>query len=385
MYKLYSDSIRPKNKTHILIIYPSFPSKKLRSMTTSTILLQCLLAIAFVSVSSALSVPDPLKDVPSFVNPWLPFKNLSGCHMGENRTGIANMKKYLSEFGYLPSPLSNSNFSDSFDSEFQDAILSYQRRLGLNATGYLDERTIEKMVSPRCGVADIINGTYTHGRNLYTYFEGNPAWPNTSRDLRYALIATSASTIDVTTLRQVFARAFSRWAAVIPMNFTETDSAQDADITIGFYNGSHGDGEPFDGPLGTLAHAFSPTDGRFHLDASETWVANDVTKSSSNVAIDLESVAVHEIGHLLGLGHSTIEEAIMYPTLTVREQKVELTQDDVSGVQYLYGSNPEFKGVAPAGVAGETMDSSGSAEILRGGLGVLLGLGILVMTNYLVI
>lgn len=293
--------------------------------------------------------------------------------MGENRTGLANLKKYLSEFGYLPSPLANSNFSDSFDSDFQDAILSYQHHLGLNATGYLDEGTVEKMVSPRCGVADIINGTSTHGRNLYTYFQGDPTWPSSSRNLKYALIATSASTIDVATLREVFASAFSRWAAVIPMNFTETDSAEDADITIGFYNGSHGDGEPFDGPLGTLAHAFSPTDGRFHLDASETWVAADVTKSSSDAAIDLESVAVHEIGHLLGLGHSTVQEAIMYPTLTVRERKVDLAQDDVSGVQNLYGANPEFKGVAPAGVAGE-MDSSSSVEIIRGGLGVIVAI-----------
>jgi Matrixin/Putative peptidoglycan binding domain len=347
-------------------------------MTTSTILLPYLLLIAFLSSTiSAIPIPDPLHGVPSFNNPWLPFKNLSGCHMGENRTGLANLKKYLNEFGYLPSPLSNSNFSESFDSDFQDAILSYQRHLGLNVTGYLDEGTVEKMVSPRCGVADIINGTSTHGRNLYTYFQGDPTWPSSASNLKYALIATSASTIDVATLREVFARAFSRWAAVIPMNFTETNSTADADITIGFYNGSHGDGEPFDGPLGTLAHAFSPTDGRFHLDASETWVATDVTKSSSSVAIDLESVAVHEIGHLLGLGHSTVQEAIMYPTLTVREKKVELTQDDVSGVQNLYGTNPAFKGVAPAGVAGE-MDSSGGAEIIRGGLGVMVA--ILAMT-----
>ncbi|KAJ4813908.1 Metalloendoproteinase 2-MMP [Rhynchospora pubera] len=351
-------------------------------MTTSTILLQCLLLIAVVSLTATAlpPIPDPLGKVPNIPSPWLTFKNFSGCHMGENRTGLASMKKYLNAFGYLPSPLSNSNFTDSFDSEFQDAILSYQRHLGLNTTGYLDDKTIEKMVSPRCGVPDIINGTYTHGRHLYTYFQGNPKWPTSIQELKYALIATSASTIDVATLRDVFARAFSRWAAVIPMNFTETTSTVDADITIGFYNGSHGDGEPFDGPLGTLAHAFSPTDGRFHLDASETWIASgDVTKSSSNVAVDLESVAVHEIGHLLGLGHSTVEDAIMYPTLTVRTRKVDLAQDDVSGVQNLYGSNPDFKGVAPAGVAGE-MDSNGSGEIIRARMGLGAVVTFLVLT-----
>jgi len=44
-----------------------------------------------------------------------------------------------------------------------------------------------------------------------------------------------------------------------------------ANITIDFYNGNHGDGDPFDGPLGTLAHSFSPPNGRFHLDARESW------------------------------------------------------------------------------------------------------------------
>lgn len=131
------------------------------------------------------------------------------------------------------------------------------------------------------------------------------------------------------------------------LTFSEVSSPLFADIIIGFYTGDHGDGEPFDGPLGTLAHAFSPTAGIFHLDGDEEWTAAKEDKASSalfssTTAIDLESIAVHEIGHLLGLGHSSVEGAIMYPSIAAGSRKVQLTNDDVLGIQSLYGSNPNY-------------------------------------------
>ena len=77
-----------------------------------------------------------------------------------------------------------------------------------------------------------------------------------------------------------------------------------------------------------------------YLDVAESWVVNDdVTRSTSLAAIDLKSVAVHKIGHLLGLGHSSVVESIMYPTIMSRTRKVELHSDDVMGIQYLYRMN----------------------------------------------
>jgi len=49
---------------------------------------------------------------------------------------------------------------------------------------------------------------------------------------------------------------------------------------------------------------------------------------------DLETVALHEMGHLLGLGHSTDQNAAMYAYYGgVRRN---LNQDDVDGMMALY-------------------------------------------------
>ena len=52
-------------------------------------------------------------------------------------------------------------------------------------------------------------------------------------------------------------------------------------------------------------------------------------------AFDVETVALHEIGHLLGLGHSSVQNAIMYPTINPGMTKG-LHGDDIQGIRALY-------------------------------------------------
>ncbi|KAI6700634.1 hypothetical protein NL676_014958 [Syzygium grande] len=72
---------------------------------------------------------------------------------------------------------------------------------------------------------------------------------------------------------------------------------------------------------------------RFHFDADEHW-----TTSLTSTQIDLESVALHEIGHVLGLAHSNDEKAVMYAVTLAGSVKRDLQQDDINSIRVLYPS-----------------------------------------------
>ncbi|VDH93163.1 Hypothetical predicted protein [Mytilus galloprovincialis] len=105
------------------------------------------------------------------------------------------------------------------------------------------------------------------------------------------------------------------------------------DIEILYAKGNHGDGpyNAFDGPERVLAHAFYPTDGETHFDDDETWILR------SGTGTDLEIVAAHEFGHALGLGHSQNTASLMAPFYKRMDQVWQLHQDDIKGIQSLYG------------------------------------------------
>lgn len=272
-------------------------------------------------------------------------QSFTNAGKGNIITGISQFKRYLSRFGYLKN---NKPFSDEFDASFESALIQYQRNLGLQVTAKLDSTTLSQMITPRCGVQDTIktHRNHIHNTTHFVYFPGKPRW---SRDNDMPITLTYSFSRDYMIhnlsfqeIRETFKRAFSKWSVVIPVKFVESKDYGFADIKIGFYSGEHGDDEPFDGVLGVLAHSFLPEIGRLHLDAAETW-AVDFGVTKSEVAVDLESVATHEIGHLLGLSHSSVKEAVMYPSLRPRDKRADLNIDDIKGVQSLYGSNPNFR------------------------------------------
>ena len=80
-----------------------------------------------------------------------------------------------------------------------------------------------------------------------------------------------------------------------------------------------------------MAHAFYPTDGGLHFDEDEKFTET----GSIWGARSLIHVAVHEIGHALGLRHSNVRGSVMWPTASRGTPK--LSRDDIDGIRNLYG------------------------------------------------
>ncbi|XP_050224368.2 metalloendoproteinase 3-MMP-like [Mercurialis annua] len=269
------------------------------------------------------------------------LKHLQGCHKGDKVKGIHNLKNYLHNFGYLSYKNQSHSADDDFDDLLESAVKTYQLNYHLNVTGFLDSETVSKMIMPRCGVADIINGktrmesgkksghhdnsTSFHTVSHFSFFPGNPKWPASKYALTYAFLPGTANQA-----MNPVSRAFKTWAGNTHFRFSRVQNPRDADIKIGFKSRDHGDGNDFDGRGGTIAHAFAPQDGRFHYDGDEPYAVG-----ATRGAYDFETIALHEIGHLLGLHHSSVEGAIMYPEISTGVTKG-LHRDDIQGIQVLY-------------------------------------------------
>lgn len=188
------------------------------------------------------------------------------------------------------------------------------------------------------GLTPNVTGTQHLGVQHYSTFPGSPRWRK--KNLTYAINSAALSPdVSLVDTEIVIDTAFATWAAVISLSFTRIQSLTTADIRVSFDSLNHGDGNAFDGQFGVLAHAFAPSDGRLHFDQQESWSLN-VNRPTSVGDFDLVSVAVHEIGHLLGLEHSAVQDAIMYPSISALTAKQSLSADDIAGAQALYGVNP---------------------------------------------
>lgn len=78
-------------------------------------------------------------------------------------------------------------------------------------------------------------------------------------------------------------------------------------------------------------------------------------------SFSIQAVATHEFGHALGLDHTGIAHAVMYPfgDTTSTDQTTSLATDDIVGMAFLYPKQPDFNNATGAISGKITLNSSG--------------------------
>lgn len=137
-------------------------------------------------------------------------------------------------------------------------------------------------------------------------------------------------------LMGVVGRGFEVWGRYVPLVFEEVgddgspvgSKGKFGDIRIGsFASGGNQYAQSY------FPYATSTRGGDITLNTRYEWYRLPVLGTGKYA--DLYSVMLHEIGHALGLGHSTKYGCVMWPYIV--GVYTDLKADDVAGIQAIYG------------------------------------------------
>ncbi len=175
----------------------------------------------------------------------------------------------------------------------------------------------------------------------------------------------------------VFKSALDTWAGV--SGFSNLGKVADGAVDAGAPDGGGGelgdirfaaweltDDDP-------LAHAYAPgteavfgaggtIQGDVHIDKGRTWI-NVANHMAGDGKHDLHTVVLHELGHSLGLGHSTVPSSVMVPKYSGGRRV--LQADDKEGIQALYGG-PATAGFSVDGGFANPFRPAGTANPAEG-------------------
>jgi hypothetical protein len=175
-------------------------------------------------------------------------------------------------------------------------------------------------------------------------------WPSQPVPIQISTnIAPGAKLMGNTSFATVIQNSFSTWAAA--PNFADPIGSPTFSTLSAPQNGTNlvcfcSSGVVFTQNDGTLAVTVTTFSGSQILGANIFFNPNPIgvcfttdsnvssCTNSSDFAQDLETVATHEIGHFIGLDHSALVRATMYPFAPARQ--TQLSWDDVAGASLLY-------------------------------------------------
>lgn len=272
-------------------------------------------SIVFPPPSEAVKVPvdlSKIKDTPTFAT--------------GDKVDVTEVHNYLKHYGYMPME-ATKDAKDKVTEETAAALKAFQEFSNLSVDGVFGPETRDVMAQDRCGFPDLLQSV-----------DFTVLGPWTDRNIKYCF-GTQSSQLNVDVCKNAIRRALNTWANVgAGLTFSEVAANQSPEVFIEFRPANDPDHSMVGG---VVAHADFPpgfsvvVNGLplpLHFDDQEhKWVDGAVANS-----FDLETVALHEMGHILGLAHSNVGDAVMYPFVTTNFLKRALTDDDKQGIRNLY-------------------------------------------------
>lgn len=247
--------------------------------------------------------------------------SLSKAKKGDKHPDISKIQLYLQKFGYLKDKCKSGELCLTTSA----AIRKFQRFSGLSVTGTLNTSTTSAMMKKRCDNSDPVGQPARLVAGARVNFNLNGCKYHKTQ-FTYKFI-NGTNDIPGNNEQAAIRNALNTWASVVNIQFTEVARNRSSDFEFGWHS------RHFDGVGNTLAHAYFPPDcggehaGKCHFDEAETWSVNGTGE-------DLESAALHEIGHLLGIEHSRNSNDVMFGTMS--SIKRALTASDIDAVRSLY-------------------------------------------------
>jgi hypothetical protein len=249
--------------------------------------------------------------------------------LGSTGEDVRAIHSYLTRFGYFPNeelarqypawrPLVDEGPNDEtvFDHHTVDAIRKLQIKSGLPETGIVDESTRAVLRLGRCGEPEGISKIDPSSKFS---LDSIPApMPHTVFwQVSFGVTAEAAQRLD---------EAFTRWQGQTDLTFFP-DSGR-GNIGIDFASLD-------DGTLGETSPPCNCAFRTIHFNSNVSWWMGQGPPPFGQT--DFLTVATHEIGHALGLGHSSATGAVMVG-ITPSGLRRPLTVDDKVAISTLYDS-----------------------------------------------
>ena len=187
-----------------------------------------------------------------------------------------------------------------------------------------------------------------------------------------SLFQTMNTYSTTTAWEQAIEKAAATWEEVANINLVQVSDNGEPEGAPGDQQGDPNVGDIRIGAIpmqgGQLAFTLLPPPINGGTNAGDVFFNSQQVWGSQGY--DLETVAIHEFGHALGLGESAVQQAVMYTYYT--GVKTTSATDDISAIQSLYGAvpNPPTANTSAANATNLNSGTNSSGQFAVSGVSI---------------